>query len=74
MHSIRLTLQVCFYLLICCLSPTGIVAQENPLERYIREGLESNLTLQSRKLDYEASLQALREARGLFFPMKHFDH
>ena len=47
----------------------GNVAARNPvLDQYIREGLQSNLGLKQRKLDYAVNLSALREARGLFFP------
>jgi len=38
------------------------------LEDYIRSGLENNLALKQKESDYERSLEALREARGLFYP------
>jgi outer membrane protein len=42
---------------------------QNPvLEEYIADGLEANLALKQRQLDYAMSVAALREARGLFFP------
>lgn len=41
----------------------------NPvLENYVNEGLRNNLTLQQRQLDYQNSIQKLRQARALFFP------
>jgi len=45
----------------------GLMAQ-SPLEDYIRMGLENNLALKQRETGYEKSLEALKEARGLFFP------
>lgn len=48
---------------------TVTVYCQNPvLENYIREGIASNHALKQRQLDYNQSLAALREARGLFFP------
>jgi outer membrane protein len=38
------------------------------LDLYVREGLESNLALQQQNMAFEQSLQALREARGLYLP------
>ena len=43
-------------------------AQENVLDYYIRQGLESNLSLQQKQLSYEKSLAILKEAKGMFFP------
>jgi outer membrane protein len=52
------------------IAPVCFIAEaQNPvLEEYITVGLEENLSLKQRKLDYSASLVALKEARGLFFP------
>jgi len=42
---------------------------QNPvLEKYIQEGLQSNLALKQLQLDYSKSMAALREARGYFYP------
>jgi len=38
------------------------------LEGYISYGLENNLALKQKQSDYERSIEALREARGLFYP------
>ena len=44
-------------------------AQTSPtLELYIRKGLENNLALQQKNLSLEKSIQALKEANGLFYP------
>ncbi len=72
MNSFTHMLTTYIYFLGVCILPFRMEAQESPLDRYIREGLESNLMLQSRTLDYDASLEALREARGLFFPNVSF--
>ena len=49
---------ICFY----------AAAQNLVLDEYIAVGLEDNLALKQRQLDYSMSIAALREARGLFFP------
>jgi outer membrane protein len=38
------------------------------LDEYIRFGLENNLTLKQKYSDYQKSIEALREAKGLFYP------
>jgi outer membrane protein TolC len=38
------------------------------LDNYIRQGLENNLALKQKELNLAMSLQALREANGLFYP------
>ena len=38
------------------------------LDDYISYGLENNLALKQKESDYERSLEALKEARGLFYP------
>ncbi len=43
-------------------------AQNNILEKYINEGLQSNLTLKQKQYSYEKSIQVLKEAKGMFFP------
>ena len=46
----------------------GINAQNPVLQAYITEGLQSNLGLKQKQLDYASNLSALKEAKGLFFP------
>jgi outer membrane protein len=48
--------------------PAEMKSQDVYLEQYIQEGLESNLSLQQKLADYDRSIQALRSARGLFYP------
>lgn len=46
----------------------SLLGQKNILDKYIKIGLESNLALEQQGFTLEQSLQALREAQGLFFP------
>jgi outer membrane protein len=48
-------------------------SSEDPLSAYLQEGLRSNLSLQNKQLAYQKSRQALREAKGLFFPQLSFN-
>ena len=43
-------------------------AQNNIPEKYIQEGLQSNLTLKQKQASYEKSIFALKEAKGMFLP------
>ena len=40
----------------------------SPVDAYVEEGLRNNLALRQRSLNLEKSLQAMQEARGMFFP------
>ena len=46
----------------------GFLNGQEVLKEYIRYGIENNLALKQKQSGYEKSLEALREARGLFFP------
>jgi outer membrane protein len=61
-----LKIQIC----ILCLSGISILSSaQNPvLDDYIKSGLENNLALNQKIASYEKSIQALREAKGLFLP------
>jgi outer membrane protein len=61
-----LKIQIC----ILCLSGISILSSaQNPvLDDYIKNGLENNLALNQKLASYEKSIQALREAKGLFLP------
>lgn len=48
-------------------------SQENPLDQYLRQALESNISLQQKKLSYEKSLAVLKEAKANFLPTLSFD-
>lgn len=64
-------IKFCCFLLI--ISLINILAQESNLDAYIRQGIESNLSIQQKQANYEKSLAALKESRGLFFPNISFD-
>lgn len=48
-------------------------AQIGSLKGYIDNALENNIALQQKNLSYQRSLQALKEAKGLFFPKITFN-
>ncbi len=50
-----------------------ISAQIGSLKGYIDNALENNIALQQKNLSYQRSLQALKEAKGLFFPKITFN-
>jgi len=61
--------RILFYSIILLFSVQLTGAQSNTvLDGYIRQGLESNLALQQKQLNLEKSIQALKEANGLFYP------
>jgi outer membrane protein len=41
---------------------------QDVLKEYIRYGIENNLSLKQKQSDYHKSIEALREAKGLFYP------
>jgi outer membrane protein len=55
-----------FILLIICFAES--VSGQEVLNGYIKYGLENNLALKQKEADYQKSLEALKEARGLFYP------
>ncbi|MEN8202554.1 MAG: TolC family protein [Bacteroidota bacterium] len=55
-------------LIILGLGGSVLCAQNQLLDDYIREGLQSNQGLKQKQLDYSSNLSALKEARGLFLP------
>lgn len=55
--------QIIFLLLISF----SATAQEI-LDGYVKSGLENNLSLKQKQADYRLSIEALREAKGLFYP------
>jgi outer membrane protein TolC len=50
---------------VCC---PLVVKSQQVLDDYVRYGLENNLTLQQKLTSYSQSIEALREARALFYP------
>jgi len=55
-----------FILYFSCL--IMVASSQEVLKEYIKQGLENNLALQQKEATYRQSLEALKEARGLFFP------
>jgi len=64
MKGVNLTTGV----IILCLAGSTAMGQNPVLEDYLKEGLQSNLSLKQKKLDYSSNLSALKEAKGLFLP------
>ena len=46
----------------------GTAGQEETLDSYIAEGLENNLALKQKEVNYLKSMEVLKQARALFFP------
>lgn len=68
------TIPVSLILTLLCLTTFRSVAQSSPvLEEYIRQGFSNNLALQQQNLDLQKSLEAVRQARSLFFPTVQFN-
>jgi len=61
-----------WFMTIMLLVPCFLRGQE-VLDDYIRYGLDNNLTLQQKQSGYEKSIEALREARSLFYPGLSFN-
>lgn len=55
-----------FILFLFILTP--VISAQRILQEYITLGLESNLALKQKESGYKASLEALKEARGMFYP------
>lgn len=57
------------YLIVVCFSILTVSMEaQSILREYIALGLENNLALKQKKSGYQQSLEALKEARGLFYP------
>ena len=65
---------VCLSLFAAWFSNSIATAQVSPiLDTYIQTGLNSNLTLRQHDLDLQKSLEAVRQARSLFYPTVQFN-
>jgi outer membrane protein TolC len=47
---------------------SGIMQAQEVLNEYVKYGLENNLALKQKLICYDKSIEALREAKGLFYP------
>lgn len=56
------------FLLLIFLSPLVVSSNPMDLDLYIAEGLKNNLALQQQEFSLDKSLEALREAKGMFLP------
>lgn len=54
--------------IIILLMIPALLQGQPALESYVSYGLGNNLALKQKQSDYEKSIEALKEARGLFFP------
>jgi len=61
---------ICRIFIIVILSglTLGTAGQEKTLDSYIDEGLENNLALKQKEVNYLKSIEVLKQARALFFP------
>ncbi|TNE60340.1 MAG: TolC family protein [Bacteroidetes bacterium] len=64
---------VLLFLALLCSGISGTAQSSPVLEDYIRIGMSSNLALQQQDLDVKKSLEAVRQARSLFYPSVQFN-
>jgi len=66
---------ICVFLLLYGLTSANVGnAQPSPvLEAYVQEGLSNNLALRQQSLDLQRSMEAVRQAKSLFFPTVQFN-
>jgi len=57
-----------FLFLLALFYPFYAGAATGHLEQYIKAGLKNNLALRQRQFQFDKSMQALKEAKGMFFP------
>jgi outer membrane protein TolC len=60
-----------FILLFLSISP--LLSGQEVLKEYIRYGIENNLALKQKQSGYQKSIEALKEAKGLFYPNVSFN-
>jgi outer membrane protein len=51
----------------------ALVRGQEVLNEYVKYGIENNLSLQQKQSNYQKSIEALKEARGLFYPIISFN-
>lgn len=52
---------------------TAMIPAQTILQEYITQGLENNLSLRQKESGFRRSLEALKEARGMFYPALSFN-
>ncbi|MBK7626844.1 MAG: TolC family protein [Bacteroidales bacterium] len=60
-----------FILLLLMVS--SLMSGQEVLNEYIKYGIENNLALQQKQAGYQKSIEALKEAKGLFYPNISFN-
>jgi len=60
-----------FILVLLSISP--LIRGQEVLDEYIKYGIENNLALQQKQSGYQKSIEALKEAKGLFYPNISFN-
>jgi len=55
-------------ILCCLLCIVKALPAQDILNQYIRQGLENNLALKQKEAGLRKSMEALKEAKGLFYP------
>jgi len=60
--------RIFIYFIILIIFSTLAYAENEILTKYIKIGINNNLALKQKKMDYEKSIKALKQARGMFFP------
>ncbi|MCK4749596.1 MAG: TolC family protein, partial [Bacteroidales bacterium] len=53
---------------IICMIAYGLSAQSGTMDSYVEEGLQNNLALRLKEVNYLKSQQVLKQARALFYP------
>lgn len=62
-----------FKLFITIILISSQLDAQKALDDYIRYGLDNNLALQQKQAGYNKSIEALKEAKGLFYPKLSFE-
>ncbi len=57
-----------FLLFICSFPGISVLSGQSALDEYVRTALDRNIALQRQELSYARSLEALQEAKALFWP------
>jgi outer membrane protein len=55
-------------LILCFSLIVPVISGQNALQDYITQGLANNLAIKQRESSFRQSLEALKEARGMFYP------
>jgi outer membrane protein len=55
-------------LVLCLLFIIPVISAQNVLQDYVKQGLDNNLAMKQKESSFRQSLEALKEARGMFYP------